>query len=201
MRDTGTLVRHRNSRESVAARWGSASAISEEGQGEEGLGLGRMNAYDRLMSTGTSAVASQASTEPAEVVRSFLLALEAGELDRALGLLAEDVVYINVSLPTVRGRKRVDRLFRPGYEKLPGGFRVHFHTVAADGNTVLTERTDGLILGPVEVRLWVYGRFEVQDGQITLWRDSFDWMDLTVGVIRGLLGALVPSLNRPWPVS
>jgi limonene-1,2-epoxide hydrolase len=136
---------------------------------------------------------------PADVVRTFLLDLQEARLDDALALLAEDVVYTNVSLPTVRGRRRVEGLFRPAYEKLHGGFRVHFHSIAADGGTVLTERTDALIMGRVEQRIWVYGRFEVVDGQITVWRDSFDWFDVLVGLLRGLAGAVIPALNRPWP--
>jgi limonene-1,2-epoxide hydrolase len=84
-------------------------------------------------------------------------------------------------------------------EKLPGGFRVHFHAIASEGNTVLTDRTDELIIGPVRQRVWVCGRFEVTDGKITLWRDSFDWVDVLIGLIRGLAGALVPALNRRWP--
>lgn len=151
------------------------------------------------MSTTATAVNGQQSIDPASIVRAFLHALEAGELDRALELLADDVLYTNVSLPTIRGRSRVDRLFRPAYEKLGGGFRVHLQTVAADGSTVLTERTDALIFGRVEVRLWVYGRFEIEAGRITVWRDSFDWLDLSVGLVRGLLGAVIPWLNRPWP--
>jgi limonene-1,2-epoxide hydrolase len=138
-------------------------------------------------------------SEPAEIVRSFLLALEAGELDVALALLADDVVYTNVSLPTIRGRARIDRLFRRGLERARVGFRVHFHAIATNGHTVLTERTDALIFGPVEQRLWVYGRFEVIEGKIVLWRDSFDWFDLLIGLVRGIAGALVPALNRPWP--
>jgi limonene-1,2-epoxide hydrolase len=149
----------------------------------------------------TSAQTAQqtSSAEPAEIVRSFLLALQAGELDQALALVADDIVYTNVSLPTLRGRARIDRLFRPALESGRGGFRVHFHTVAANGQTVLTERTDALIFGPVEQRIWVYGRFDVIDGRIVLWRDSFDWLDLLIGLIRGVAGALVPALNRPWP--
>ena len=110
------------------------------------------------------------------------------------------MVYTNVSLPTIRGRARVDRLFRPALEKGWGGFRVHFHTIATSGHKVLTERTDALIFGPVEQRIWVYGRFDVIDGRITLWRDSFDWLDVLIGLVRGLAGAVVPALNRPWPV-
>jgi limonene-1,2-epoxide hydrolase len=152
-----------------------------------------------MTATTSQTAAAERAAEPADVVRSFLLALQAGELDQALALVDENVVYINVSLPTVHGRRGIERLFRPAYEKLGGGFRVHFHAIASDGNTVLTDRTDELIMGRVRQRIWVYGRFEVLDGKITLWRDSFDWVDLLIGLARGLLGAVVPGLNRPWP--
>jgi limonene-1,2-epoxide hydrolase len=139
------------------------------------------------------------TSEPADIVRTFLLALEAGKLDEALALLADDVEYTNVSLPTVRGRAGVERLVRPALEKLHLGFRLHCHTIATNGHTVLTERTDALILGRIEQRIWVYGRFDVVDGRITLWRDSFDWLDMLVGLVRGLAGALIPAFNRRWP--
>ncbi len=144
----------------------------------------------------TSTAAS--TTDPAEVVRDFLLALQADELDRALELLTDDAVWINVTLPTVRGRRGIERVLR-FLNRTGGRFRVHFHNVASDGNVVLTERTDALILGRFEQRLWVYGRFEVVNGRITLWRDSFDWLDTTIALFRGLLGVFAPSLNRRWP--
>jgi limonene-1,2-epoxide hydrolase len=151
-----------------------------------------------MTSTAAAPTTAQTTIEPAEVVRTFLEALQDGDLDRALDLLADDVLYINVSLPKIRGRRRIERLFRPAMER-GGGFRVHFHAIATEGNIVLTDRTDGLIMGRVEQRLWVYGRFEVLDGRITLWRDSFDWLNVITGLLRGLVGAVVPSLNRPWP--
>ncbi len=151
------------------------------------------------MSATTEATIAERAASPADTVRDFLLALQAGDLDRALSRVHEDVVYTNVSLPTVYGRRGIERLFRPAYERLGGGFRVHFHNVATDGNTVLTERTDALIMGRVEQRIWVYGRFEVVDGKITVWRDSFDWLDVLIGLFRGLVGAVFPALNRPWP--
>jgi limonene-1,2-epoxide hydrolase len=149
--------------------------------------------------TATASQQAAASTpQPEQVVQEFLLALEANDVDRALALLADDVEYTNVSLPTIRGRARIDRIFRP-LQRIGGTFRVHFHTIATDGSTVLTERTDALGLGPVEQRFWVYGRFEVDNGLITLWRDSFDWYDIFVSLVRGVAGAVVPSLNRRWP--
>jgi limonene-1,2-epoxide hydrolase len=97
-------------------------------------------------------------TDPADVVRGFLEALAADDLDGALALLAQDVVWINVSLPAVRGRRAVERICRLSL-RAGGGFRVHFHAVAAEGDVVLTERTDALTLGRFEQRFWVMGRF------------------------------------------
>lgn len=141
---------------------------------------------------------SASPADPVETVRSFLLALESGDLDTAIPLLAEDVEYTNVSLPAMHGRDRVERALR-AFQGFGAGFRVHFHTVATEGGTVLTERTDAMVFGRVEPRFWVYGRFEVRNGQIAVWRDSFDWADLIVGLVRGIAGAFGPALNRRWP--
>lgn len=137
------------------------------------------------------------STTPAEVVTTMLEALESGDIDRAVELLDEDCVWINVSLPTVRGKASIARVCR-GLDG-PSRFRVHFHNVAEEGDVVLTERTDALGVGRFEQRFWVYGRFEVRDGKITVWRDSFDWGDIFVSLIRAGAGLISPGLNRRWP--
>jgi limonene-1,2-epoxide hydrolase len=141
--------------------------------------------------------ATEVSASQRDVVVSMLEALEAKDLDGVEALLADEAVWINVSLPTVRGKERIMRILRglAGQSR----FRVYFHTVADDGEVVLTERTDALGFGRFEQRFWVYGRFEVRDGQITVWRDSFDWGDMIVSLIRALAGVLSPGLNRRWP--
>ena len=140
-----------------------------------------------------------ATTANARVVVDFLEALAAADTDRAMALLTEDAVWINVSLPAVRGRRAIERLVRLGAERLGARFRVHFHAVASTGDVVLTERTDAIAIGRVEQRFWVYGRFELRDGRIAVWRDSFDWLDYSVSLLRGLAGAIAPRLNRRWP--
>jgi limonene-1,2-epoxide hydrolase len=135
--------------------------------------------------------------DAAEVVMTFLRRLEASDLDGAASLLTDDAVWINVSLPTVRGRRRIHRLLRA--LDLRCDIRAHFHHVVAEGDVVLTERTDELRVGPFEQRFWVYGRFELRDGRIAVWRDSFDWLDILVSAIRAAAGAVAPGLNRPWP--
>ncbi len=75
------------------------------------------------------------------------------------------------------------------------GFEVKIHRIAVNGASVLTERTDVLVLGPVRLQFWVCGVFEVHDGRITLWRDYFDMFDFTKAIVRGVLGAVVPGLR------
>lgn len=140
-----------------------------------------------------------ATPTPAEVVTSFLGALGANDVERAMELMTEDAAWINVSLPTVRGRDRIERVVRALNGPGRGRFRAHFHHVVADGDVVLTERTDELAIGRFEQRFWVYGRFELRDGRIAVWRDAFDWLDITISLARAAAGVVAPSLNRPWP--
>ncbi len=141
-----------------------------------------------------------AAPDPAAVVTGFLRALERFDLDAALELVDDNLAYVNVTLPTVRGRDRLDRAARPMLRPGRMGFRVHFNHVAADGDVVLTDRIDELsFFGRFAMRFWVYGRFVVRDGRIAVWRDSFDWLDVTVGAVRGLVGLASPAFNRRMP--
>jgi limonene-1,2-epoxide hydrolase len=138
---------------------------------------------------------------PKAVVERFLALLAAGDVDGAVDLLAVDVRYQNVGLPTVRGRERVRRLFRSAMRQPGASFEVYMHTISADGSSVLTERTDGLKVRRLRVQLWVCGRFDIQDGQIVLWRDYFDFANFTVALLRGLLGTIFPALGAKPPAA
>ena len=140
------------------------------------------------------------TTDPADVVVRFLRALTEFDVDTALDLVADDLVYANVSLPTIYGRERLERIARQWLRPGRMGFNVHFNHVASDGDVVITDRIDELNWGRFASRFWVYGRFVVGgDGKITIWRDSFDWLDVTIGNLRGLAGLVSPSLNRRMP--
>lgn len=136
---------------------------------------------------------------PADIVVDFLDAWSRYDLDAVLDLVTEDLVYQNVSLPTINGRDRLDRLARPIIRPDRLGFTAYLHHVATDGEVVLTDRTDELTFRRYATRFWVYGRFVVHDEKIAVWRDSFDWLDVTVGNLRGLLGLVAPQLNRRMP--
>jgi limonene-1,2-epoxide hydrolase len=137
-------------------------------------------------------------SSPVPVVERFMEFLRRGDLDEAVALLAVDVRYENVGLPTVHGRERVRRLFGRGYDD-GAGFDVVIHTICADGPSVLTERTDYLTFRKLHIQLWVCGRFDVLDGQIVLWRDYFDFLNFNTALLRGLLGVHLPKLRAKLP--
>ena len=136
--------------------------------------------------------ASSADLTPAEVVETFLDALAARDTDTARRLVHPDIEYANVSLPTVRGAAEFEKVLALA-EKPWTGFEVYIHAISAEGDTVLTERTDALRVGRLRSQFWVWGRFDVVDGQIALWRDSFDWGDILRANLRGLAAMVIPS--------
>ncbi len=133
----------------------------------------------------------------AAIVEKFLYALRDKDLDTAGALLDDNLVYENVGLPTIRGRRRTMKLFA-GMQRPGMGFDVRFHRVVVDGDTVMTERIDALIFGRLRLNFWVCGVFEVHEGRITLWRDYFDMFDMTKALVRGVAGAVVPALQRKF---
>jgi limonene-1,2-epoxide hydrolase len=136
---------------------------------------------------------TSSALDNARIVEDFLKALENQQFETFDALLADDIVYQNVGLPTVRGRRRVVKMMRGMEGRM--GFEVKFHRNVAEGNTVLNERTDAMIIGPVRLQFWICGVFEVHDGRITLWRDYFDFYDCTKALVRGIVGAVVPALR------
>ncbi|MFC9968433.1 limonene-1,2-epoxide hydrolase family protein [Nocardia ignorata] len=128
--------------------------------------------------------------EPAvTVVREFFAALEIDAVDEALELLDPEIVWKNTSLPTIRGKKRVAQVLR-GLDRPSLGFWAEMHHIAADGDIVLTDRTDYLRFGPVRIGFWVTGTFEIRAGRIVLWDDHFSKGNVLRGTIVGVAKAL-----------
>jgi limonene-1,2-epoxide hydrolase len=144
------------------------------------------------------AIGDPLPTEPQAVVEAFLAALAESDVKTAGDLMAIDIEYVNVGCPTIRGRGRVVKVLS-GLARPSFGFEVYLHAISAAGPTVLTERTDVLLVGKLRLQFWVVGRFDVADGQIMLWRDAFDYVDIVRSLVRGLGGLLVPALRPLAP--
>ena len=127
-------------------------------------------------------------TPEIDVVRSFLKALEAQDLEQALTYVSDDVEYQNMPLPPLRGPQGIRRVFGPTFKA--SAFEARINKIASNGPTVLTERTDAVLVGPVRIPFQVCGTFEVRNDRIVLWRDTFDWASGLVNcVIAGPLYA------------
>ena len=121
-------------------------------------------------------------------METFLYALQDEDFDTADATLADNIVWQNVGYTTMRGRQAHHEAV-PDAGRAEVGFEVKFHRIAAEGNAVLTERTDAIIIGPLRLQFWVCGVFEVHGGEITLWRDYFDTFDFFVKApLRGARG-------------
>jgi limonene-1,2-epoxide hydrolase len=129
-----------------------------------------------------------------EVVREFFTALEDNDIDRVLALADPEIVYQNVPLPPARGVAAFEKQMR-WIERYLSGFEARIHNIAAEGATVLTERTDVIEVGRVRAEFWVCGTLEVRDGKVVLWRDRFDYADVTVAFLKGAVRALVATVR------
>ncbi|TQF73901.1 epoxide hydrolase [Rhodococcus spelaei] len=127
-----------------------------------------------------------AAADSATAVESFLTALARGDVDSALGMITDDIEWVNVSLPTLRGARLVGRSLRAMNSPWLG-FDAILHHVASTDGVVLTERTDLLSLGPLSIEFWVCGTFELRDGKVAVWRDYFSFRDLLRGTVIGLV--------------
>jgi limonene-1,2-epoxide hydrolase len=119
---------------------------------------------------------------PAEIVTSFIRAIEGNDLERALELLDPEVEYDNVPIGKVHGPDAVRDILAPFLAGCSAvEWVVHRQVAQDDGNgsgTVMNERTDRFCMGQDDEPRWVEiplaGLFVVRAGRIVLWRDYFD---------------------------
>ena len=131
---------------------------------------------------------------PSEIVREFCAAFGAKDVDTIAGLLADDVVYHNVGMEPAVG-KEASLAAITGFLDMSESLVFDIHRLAADGDTVLTERTDTFTINGVKAPIAVMGTFELRDGLVVAWRDYFD-MGLTTRMMGGedVDPALLPSI-------
>jgi limonene-1,2-epoxide hydrolase len=131
-------------------------------------------------------------TNPSDVVRDFCAAIGRKELDAVEALLDEKVVYHNIGSEPAVGRDATLAAVKFQFDMFePIEFRIR--NLAADGETVLTERADLVTANGITAPVPVMGTFEVREGRIVAWRDYFD-MGLTGKLMAGEnVDALLPG--------
>ena len=91
--------------------------------------------------------------------------------------MTDDCVYENVGLTLSKGPEESAAVLQGFVDQM--GFdhlKVKMVAIAANGDTVLTERVDDLhdASGKLLISLRVMGTLEVRNGRIAAWRDYFD---------------------------
>jgi limonene-1,2-epoxide hydrolase len=143
----------------------------------------------------TDAASAARPTTAREVVEAFLGAFERLDMDGAMELAHPAITYQNVPFPVARGIRATRRTLKAMLWPVTG-FEARMLNIAANDDVVLTERIDVLEIGRFKMHFWVCGTFQLRDGQVVLWRDRFDFLDTTIGIIRAIAGIVVPALNR-----
>jgi limonene-1,2-epoxide hydrolase len=114
-----------------------------------------------------------------QIVRDFVAAFNANDLERILGFFREDAVYHNMPVAPVKGTTAIRAVIQ-SFAGLASEIDWIVHRIAetSDG-VVLTERTDRFLIKGKWLELPVMGVFELKDGRIAAWRDYFDMQQFT----------------------
>lgn len=113
------------------------------------------------------------STNPTEIVSTFMKYMENLNYDEALTLVTDDVEYTNIPMGTVRGPEGIRSVLEPFFAPTISNQWV-IKAAAENGTTVFMERLDRHQLKNGWAELPVVGVFELRDGKIAKWRDYFD---------------------------
>src|SRR5262245_2975712 len=101
---------------------------------------------------------------PADVVRQFCDAIDRKDLDGVEALLDDAVVYHNVGMEPSVGRAATLGAVQFQFDMFePIKFQIL--NLAADGDVVLTERTDEVTANGIAAPVPVMGVFVVRDGK------------------------------------
>lgn len=112
---------------------------------------------------------------PQQTVEAFIGHWNSGDMEAMFALCAEDVVWHNIPMDPVIGREAF-RGAVEGFMSQVAACDWQIHAIAANGNAVLTERTDSFTFrNGHRATIRVMGTFELdRDGRVVAWRDYFD---------------------------
>lgn len=115
---------------------------------------------------------------PQATVEAFIAHWNSGDMEAMYALCAENVVWHNIPMEPFAG-KHAMRAAVEGFMADVAACDWQVHAIAANGNVVLTERTDGFTFKDGRrAAIRVMGTFEVDaEGKITAWRDYFDMLE------------------------
>jgi limonene-1,2-epoxide hydrolase len=117
---------------------------------------------------------------PQQTVEAFIGHWNACDIEAMLALCAEDIIYHNIPMEPVHGTTAMRGMVE-GFLANIASCDWQTHAIATNGNTVLTERTDGFnFKDGRRAAIRVMGTFVLNDaGLIAQWRDYFDMAEFS----------------------
>jgi limonene-1,2-epoxide hydrolase len=109
---------------------------------------------------------------PRQTIEAAFAAFAALDLEAVYALVDDNVVYQNMAQGPVHGLA--------GLRELWSGFGAisHLHSevlhMVAEGEIVLAERVEHMVIGGKAITVPMAGAFRVRDGKITEWREYYD---------------------------
>lgn len=114
------------------------------------------------------------------IVRAFCAAWCRGDLDAIMTAFAANAVYHNIPMQPCTGLEEIRAMISGFLASNPEGVQFEILHQVCQGNIVMNERIDRLVLSDKAITARVCGIFELNDaGQIVAWRDYFDMGDFT----------------------
>lgn len=109
---------------------------------------------------------------PKQTIEAVFSAFADLDLETVYALVDEDIVYQNMAQAPVYGRQALRRMWA-GFDSI-----THLHSdvlnIVAEGEVVLAERLEHLVIGGHDIAVPMAGAFRVRDGKITEWREYYD---------------------------
>ena len=106
-------------------------------------------------------------------VLAFIDAWNRLDYEAIYAAMTDDIFYHNIPMEPCVGIEAVKAFFE-GSGMGSDGAEWIVHHIVAEGDTVLTERTDKFRINGQWIAIRVMGTFEMRDGRIAKWRDYFD---------------------------
>ena len=130
--------------------------------------------FEPMARTACPRATARASTDGNEaIIRRFIDAWSRLDPAELAAYFSEDGVYHNVPMHPVTGRANIEQMIRT-FTASWTATRWELRNVLAAGNVVMAERIDRTQAGGRSVALPIVGVFELERGEIKIWRDYFD---------------------------
>ena len=115
---------------------------------------------------------------PDQIIRLFCDAWSHEDLDEIMGYFDDAAIYHNIPMEVQEGKENI-RGFIEGFLSMASSIDFEILHQVAEGDVVMNERVDTLVMGENTIALPVMGIFELENGKIVKWRDYFDMGQLT----------------------